>query len=64
MPQLALRWILDHDAITTVIPGATRVAQVESNARANAIPALSAELHAQLAAFYRDYVHNHIRGVY
>ena len=64
MPQFALRWILDHDAITTVIPGATRVAQVESNARANAVSALSAELHVQLAAFYREYVHSHIRGVY
>ncbi|MFT5125073.1 MAG: aryl-alcohol dehydrogenase-like predicted oxidoreductase [Kiritimatiellia bacterium] len=64
MPQFAMRWILDHDAVTTVIPGASRVAHVESNASASALAPLSSELHSQLAAFYTEKVHAHIRGIY
>src|SRR5687767_3848219 len=31
MAQWALRWILDHPEVTTVIPGATKIAQVKGN---------------------------------
>jgi len=38
MAQFALRCCLDHEAVTTVIPGAQRPAQVRENARASASP--------------------------
>jgi aryl-alcohol dehydrogenase-like predicted oxidoreductase len=64
MAQLAQRWILDHAAVSTVITGASRVAQVGANASVSALPRLSAELHARLAEFYRSEVQAHIRGPY
>lgn len=64
MPQMALRWILDHDAVSVIIPGASSPAQVLSNAGASALAPLPAELHAKLAALYRDKIHAAIRGPY
>lgn len=37
----ALRWILMHDAVSVVIPGASKVAQVASNVRAADLPDLT-----------------------
>ncbi len=64
MAQMALRWILDHPAVSVVIPGASSPAQVLSNAAAASLPALPAELHGRLAALYRDKIHAAIRGPY
>jgi aryl-alcohol dehydrogenase-like predicted oxidoreductase len=64
MAQVALRWILDHPAVTSVIPGASRPEQVQANVAAAAVPPLSADLHAALAAIYRDDVRDAIRGPY
>jgi aryl-alcohol dehydrogenase-like predicted oxidoreductase len=64
MPQMALRWILDHDAVSVIIPGASSPAQVLSNAGASALPPLPAELHEKLATLYRDKIHAAIRGPY
>jgi aryl-alcohol dehydrogenase-like predicted oxidoreductase len=41
LAQLALRWILMFDGVSTIIPGAKRAAQVEDNAAASELPALS-----------------------
>lgn len=62
--DLALRWILDHDAVSVIIPGASSPQQVEKNASASDLPPLEPELHAQLAKFYDEKVAPHIRGVY
>ena len=43
MPQLALRWILNFDAVSCVIPGIRRPSQIEDNVRASDMPALPAE---------------------
>ena len=64
MVQLALRWILDQEAVSTVIPGASSPKQVQSNAAVSQITPLSTELHTALANFYTKEVHQHIRGVY
>lgn len=64
MAELALRWILDFDAVTTVIPGASRPEQVLANARASALPPLGPELHQRLREFYEEGVEAHIRGPY
>lgn len=64
MVDLALRWILDHQAVTTVIAGAKRVEQVIANTRASRLPRLTPELHQQLAQYYAAQVREHIRGPY
>ena len=64
MVDLALRWILDHQAVTTVIAGARKVEQVIANTRASRIPRLTTELHQQLADYYQSQVREHIRGPY
>ena len=62
--QLALRWILDHKAVSVVIPGASSPEQAKANASISDLPPLSADLHARLSEFYRKEVHHHIRGPY
>ena len=64
MAQWALRWILDHDAISTVIPGASKVAQAEGNAKASTLDSLSPETHVALTDFYESKIKAHIRGPY
>jgi len=64
MAQFTQRWILDHDAVTAIIPGASKVAQAQSNAAVSDLPRLSDELHGELAAWYQRDVKDHIRGAY
>lgn len=64
MAEMALRWILDHDAVSVVIPGASSPAQAEANARISDIPPLPGALHERLSDFYGRAVHDHIRGPY
>lgn len=62
MAQQALRWILDFPEVTTVIPGASSVAQVKSNVAASDFPQLSAEVHQQLKKLYNNEIKEKIRG--
>lgn len=48
MPQMALRFILDNPAVSTIIPGMRKVAHVESNTSASDAGPLPTELHEQL----------------
>jgi aryl-alcohol dehydrogenase-like predicted oxidoreductase len=64
MAQMALRWILDHPAVTVVIPGASRPDQVRANVDAAGVAPLPAALHAGLTDIYRTHVHDAIRGPY
>jgi len=64
MSELALRWCLDFDAVSAIIPGARNPEQARANARASALPPLGAALHAQLSDFYAREVETHIRGSY
>jgi aryl-alcohol dehydrogenase-like predicted oxidoreductase len=53
LAQLALAWILGHDAVTCVIPGARRPAQVDENVRAAAVPALSQDTRSGIDRVYQ-----------
>lgn len=64
MAQATQRWILDHEAVTTVITGASRATQVEENASVSELDSLGAETHGKVADFYHAKVEQHIRGVY
>ena len=64
LAQLAQRWILDFDAVSVVIPGASRPDQARANAAVSQLPPLPPQLHEQLRAFYEKEVAAHIRGPY
>jgi len=52
MAQMAMRWILDFDAVSTVIAGASRPAQVIENASVSELESLPGELHEELSRIY------------
>ena len=62
LAQLALRWILMFDAVTTTIPGAKTPAQARENAAAAALPALSPETMARVRAVYDEKIRPHVHG--
>ncbi|WP_078414632.1 aldo/keto reductase [Priestia abyssalis] len=64
MTRAALRWILDHDSVTCVIPGFKTVKQVNDNLQAIEVPSYSAEEIDRLTEFYRNEIHPYIRGAY
>ena len=64
MAQMAQRWILDHEAVSTVITGATRPEQVTANATTSELAPLDSSLHSQLRKFYEEQVASNIRGPY
>jgi aryl-alcohol dehydrogenase-like predicted oxidoreductase len=64
MPQFAMRWILDHEAVSTVIPGASNPRQISSSASASGLDPLPSALHEALADFYANEVHAYVRGAY
>lgn len=64
MPQWAIRWILDHPEVTTVIPGASKISQVNSNVEASGLVPLSQEVHQQLRNLYDEQIKGQIRGHY
>ncbi len=61
LAELALRWILGHEAVSTVIPGARSPEQAQGNAAAGELEPLDAETRAAVDATYADliapYVH-------
>lgn len=63
MAQMAIRWCLDHEAVSTVIAGASKPQQVVDNAAASNMDPLSEETHAELSSFYFETVKPTIRGV-
>jgi aryl-alcohol dehydrogenase-like predicted oxidoreductase len=52
MANFALRWILDHEAVSCVIPGARIEQQVVQNVVASDLPRLNPEQEKALAALY------------
>ncbi|MFA1610304.1 aldo/keto reductase [Halobellus rubicundus] len=60
MAQFALRWILDHDAVTTVIPGSSSPEHIRDNVAAAALPRLSADRHATVREIYDEHVREHV----
>jgi len=65
LAQTALRWCLDFEAVTVLIPGAKNPDQARANAHVSGLPPLPAELHEQLRHFYDEQgVAGKIRGPY
>jgi aryl-alcohol dehydrogenase-like predicted oxidoreductase len=62
LAQVALRWILDHPAVSTIIAGVTKPAQLEDNVAATRLPPLPQAVMADLASWYSQRVRPHVRG--
>jgi aryl-alcohol dehydrogenase-like predicted oxidoreductase len=54
LAQLALRWILGFEAVSTIIPGAKTAEQARANAAASDLPALSGDALRTIADLYRE----------
>ncbi|GGA40129.1 aldo/keto reductase [Pelagibacterium lentulum] len=61
MTQFALRWILDHKAVSSIIAGVSRPEQIAVNVEAGDLPELPRSVHETLAEFYQSRVREHIR---
>jgi len=64
LAEMSLRWILDHPAVSVIIPGASSISQAQRNAAASDLLPLSDELLETLRVFYLANVEKHIRGPY
>src|SRR5581483_6493686 len=60
LAQLALRWILMHPGVTTVIPGARNPDQARTNAAAADLPPLSDHDMDRIEAVYRERIAPHV----
>jgi aryl-alcohol dehydrogenase-like predicted oxidoreductase len=58
--QMALRWLLDQDAVTTVIPGASSPEQARANTVASDLAPLDEATHAALTAIYDRSIRQHV----
>ncbi|MBN2877180.1 MAG: aldo/keto reductase [Bacilli bacterium] len=56
LPQMALRYILMFDAVSTVIPGASKASHVESNVQASELPPLTKEEMEAVQTIYDTYI--------
>jgi len=62
LSQLALRWLLDHPAVSSIIAGVSKPAQLNANVEAASRPALPKALNDNLASFYSGRVKPTVRG--
>src|SRR4051794_4471231 len=60
LAQLSLRWILMHDAVSTVIPGARSPEQARANAAAAALPAVADATMSRIASVYAERIAPHV----
>jgi len=64
MAQFALRWILMHDAVTCVIPGAKRPSQAQDNALAADLPPIPQDIMNNVQEIYNRYIKNQIHHLW
>jgi aryl-alcohol dehydrogenase-like predicted oxidoreductase len=62
LSQFALRWLLDQPAVSTVIAGVTKPAQLDDNVEATRRDPLDPELVEELRDWYERKVRPHVRG--
>ena len=62
LPHLALRWILDQPAVSTIIAGVTKPAQLKDNVEASRMDPLPESLVHKLKDFYVEKVRPEVRG--
>ncbi len=60
LAPIALKWVLMHDAVSTVIPGASAPEQVISNIEATNLPDLTSEQMRKVEEIYNKYIKEHV----
>jgi aryl-alcohol dehydrogenase-like predicted oxidoreductase len=60
LAQFALRWVIDQDGVSTVIPGARNPEQARANADAASLPALRPEQLAGVQDVYDRLIRRHV----
>ncbi|RQG94650.1 aldo/keto reductase [Natrarchaeobius chitinivorans] len=60
LADLTLRWILDHEAVSTVIPGTTSPDHVRSNAAVSDLERLPNRVHGAVRDVYEEFVSDHV----
>lgn len=58
----AIKWILMHDAVSVVIPGASKQEQVYSNVSASELPELTKDQMDQVTKIYDKYIRNSVHS--
>jgi len=64
LTQMALRWILMHDAVTCAIPGAKRPSQVVENTVAADLPPLDEATMGAVQGIYDEYIRDCVHHLY
>jgi len=64
MAQFALKWILQSDAISCVIPGGKTPQQVKDNTAASLSPLLTTETMNAVKSIYEVYIKNHVHDLW
>jgi aryl-alcohol dehydrogenase-like predicted oxidoreductase len=62
LAHVAIRWLLDHPEVSTVIAGVTRPEQLAQNVAAAERPALPADLTTAYGKLYREEIRPTVRG--
>jgi aryl-alcohol dehydrogenase-like predicted oxidoreductase len=64
LAAIALRWVLDHEAVSTVIPGASEPSQVSSNLSALALAPLDGASRERIAEIYDRRIRAHVHHLW
>ena len=64
LAQYALRWILMNDCVSCVIPGASKVSQVEDNTGASDLPPLTGEQMEKVREVYQKYIKIYVHNLW
>jgi len=60
LAQFALRWILDFDAVSTVIPGSTSPEHIRDNAAVSEMDPLDHRVHGAVRDVYEEFVYDDV----
>jgi aryl-alcohol dehydrogenase-like predicted oxidoreductase len=64
LAPIALKWILQFDAVSCIIPGASNIAQVDSNISAFNIPDFTAEQISAVEEVYKKYIKSSVHQLW
>lgn len=60
LAQFSLRWILDHETVSTVIPGSTTPEHIHANTMVSDVDPLGGDTHEAVADVYDEYVREYV----
>ena len=64
LAEYALRWILMNDNVSCIIPGASRVSQIEDNIKASDLPPLTDDQMEGVKEIYQKYIKKYVHDLW